>query len=463
MPSNPHALPSADASPCPPPPAPPRRAAQAIGTALGAALGWLPADARAAHADFTGLGYALLGGGAGFLGGVALLIYLLSKRKPGVANGLAALAQGIVGMLAISFAGANMGALAYDFVKRSDQKRHTADEARYQDSSLKLAACSAIGTNSATEVRRLAQDAPEFWLTRLASECGLRGPANPDVYLAMMERLTTQGPPKAGSSYCMVLHQTHAARALPQLQALIDAKLPWDCPAPDGTPGWHEAVNDSPDRERDLQWLALLRKAGADFSLHTPTSGHLLHRISPCGAPATILVALEAGADPGLANPQAIGSPRVQWALRRHAPASEGCAVERFEHPLDRAAVARVDTLIGPLSEQDVNQQARSGETPLFAAYGRPREMAVLLRAGARIDTRSADGRTFLHAAPKLSPDAIALLASAPAEQLRALGRRPPGASPDGRAPQPSLLELARQRGDTALEALLCANGADGC
>jgi hypothetical protein len=27
----------------------------------GAALGWLPADARAAHADFTGLGYALLG------------------------------------------------------------------------------------------------------------------------------------------------------------------------------------------------------------------------------------------------------------------------------------------------------------------------------------------------------------------------------------------------------------------
>ena len=43
-------------------------------------------------------------------------------------------------------------------------------------------------------------------------------------------------------------------------------------------------------------WLALLRKAGADFSLHTPTSGHLLHRISPCGAPATILVALEAGA-----------------------------------------------------------------------------------------------------------------------------------------------------------------------
>jgi hypothetical protein len=73
--------------------------------------------------------------------------------------------------------------------------------------------------------------------------------------------------------------------------------------------------------------------------------------------------------------------------------------------------------------------------------------MAVLLRAGARIDTRSADGRTFLHAAQKLSPDAIALLASAPAEQLRALGRRPPGASPDGRAPQPSLLELARQRG----------------
>ena len=60
MPSNPHALPSADASPCPPPPAPPRRAAQAIGTALGAALGWLPADARAAHSDFTGLGYALL-------------------------------------------------------------------------------------------------------------------------------------------------------------------------------------------------------------------------------------------------------------------------------------------------------------------------------------------------------------------------------------------------------------------
>ena len=114
MPFNPRALPSADASPCPPPQASRRRAARAIGTALGAGLGWLPADARAAHADFTGLGYALLGGGAGFLGGVALLIYLLSKRKPGVANGLAALAQGIVGMLAISFAGANMGALAYN-------------------------------------------------------------------------------------------------------------------------------------------------------------------------------------------------------------------------------------------------------------------------------------------------------------------------------------------------------------
>ena len=113
MPSNPHALPATDASPCQPPQASPRRAAQAIGTTPGA-LGWLPADARAAHADFTGLGYALLGGGAGFLGGVALLIYLLSKHKPGAANGLAALAQGIVGMLATSFAGANMGALAYD-------------------------------------------------------------------------------------------------------------------------------------------------------------------------------------------------------------------------------------------------------------------------------------------------------------------------------------------------------------
>ena len=280
----------------------------------------------------------------------------------------------------------------------------------------------------------------------------------------MMERLATQPPPTAGGgSYCMVLHETHAARALPQLQALIDARLPWDCPAPDGTPGWYEAVNDSPDRERDLQWLALLRKAGADFSLYTPTNGHLLHRIAPCGAPATILMALEAGADPSRANPQTIGSPRVRWALRRHAPPAETCAVEGFEHPLDRAAVARVDTLIGPLSEQDVNQQARSGETPLFAAYGRSREMSILLRAGARIDTRSADGRTFLHAAQKLSPDAIALLAAAPAEQLRALGRRPPGTTPDGRAPQPSLLELARQRGDTALEALLCANGADGC
>lgn len=470
MPSNPRHPQAPDLSSRPQPLPPPARttrrasrAALAIGTAQGA-LGWIPADAWAAHADFTGLGYALLGGAAGFLGGVALLIYLLSNRKPGVASGLAALAQGIVGILAISFAGANLGALAYDFVKRSDQKRHTADEERYQASSLKLAACSAIGANSATEVRRLAQDAPELWLTRLASECGLKGPANPDVYLAMMERLSAHQPPKAGSgSYCMVLSETHAARALPQLQALIDARLPWDCPAADGTPGWHGAVNDSPDRERDLQWLALLRKAGADFSLHTPTNGHLLHRIAPCGAPATILAALEAGADPGRANPQAISSPRVQWALRRHAPPSEACAVERFEHPLDRAAVARVDALIGPLSAQDVNQQARGGETPLFAVYGRPREMAVLLRAGARIDTRSTDGRTFLHAAQKLSPDAIALLAAQPAEQLRALGRRPPSATPDGRAPQPSLLEVARQRGDTALEALLCANGAEGC
>jgi hypothetical protein len=139
----------------------------------------------------------------------------------------------------------------------------------------------------------------------------------------------------------MVLHETHAARALPQLQALIDARLPWDCPAPDGTPGWHEAVNDSPDRERDLQWLALLRKAGR-ISASTPRPAGICCTASRRGAPATILVALEAGADPGRANPQAIGSPRVQWALRRHAPASEGCAVERFEHPLDRAAVARL-------------------------------------------------------------------------------------------------------------------------
>lgn len=477
------------------------RTAPAIGAILWT-LSWAPSSAWAAHADFTGLGYSMLGGAAGFVGGVALSLYLLPKRKPGFARGLLAFAQAIVGTLGMAFAGANIGALVYGVVKRTDQNRQVAEAAQYQNSPLKLAACSAADasstagarprpqeapapwlpgsaatttwltqatpapslSSSASEVRRLIQDAPTPWLTRLALDCGLHGPARADVYFAAMERLKVQSPPKdVRSEYCAVLRASHHARAAPQLQTLIDAKLPWDCPGHDGTPGWWDALNDSADHERDLQWLGMLRKAGADFRLYTPIGGQILHRITQCGAPAMILMALEAGADPSRANPNGIGSPRVQWALRRHAPASESCAVDRLEHPLDRAAISRIDALIGALSAQDANQQASGGETPLFSIYGHTRQMTVLLRAGARIDIRSNNGRTFLHNAQKLDPEAIALLAAQPAEQLRSLGRPQPATGPDGRQPVESLLDVARKRGDKALENLLCANGADGC
>ena len=131
-------------------------------------------------------------------------------------------------------------------------------------------------------------------------------------------------------------------------------------------------------------------------------------------------------------------------------------------NPLDRAAVARVDALIGPLSEQDVNQQAAAARR-LFAAYGRPRNGRTAARAGARIDTRSADRVNLLHAAPKAEPRRHRPAGDQPRRAVARAGRAAAGHQPDGRAPQLSLLELARQRGDTALEALLCANGADGC
>ena len=447
----------------PTPPPTPRRA-PAIGAGL-AALGAAPSAAWAAHADFSGLGYALLGGAAGLLGGVALSILLASRRKPGLGGGLLAFGLAIAVTLAMGFAGASVGSLVYSAVKRADARHYASEDARYRNSPVRLAACAPAGSGPAGELEQLSRDASESWLLRLAVECGLEGPARSDVYLTMMRRLNAQPAPKSGDKlYCVALGNAHRTRALPQLQALVDAGLPWDCPQHDGTPGWWLSIHPTgAGLERDLQWLATLRAAGARLGQRTPAGAQLLDTITRCHAPAVILRALEDGADPGLLNPLAIGSPRVQWALRRHAPPTEDCSLQRFDHPLDRAAVGQIDARIGAPSEHEVNAQNAAGQTALFSAYGDARTLGVLLRAGARIDILSNDGQTFLHNARKLTPDALALLAAQPAERLQALGRRRPSPAPGGRAARESLVDVARQRGDTGLETLLCAHGADGC
>lgn len=225
------------------------RTAQAIGVTLWT-LSWAPSSAWAAHADFTGLGYSMLGGAAGFVGGVALSLYLLPKRKPGFARGLLAFAQAIVGTLGMAFAGANIGALVYGVVKRTDQNRQVAEAAQYQNSPLKLAACSAADasstagarprpqeapapwlpgsaatttwltqatpapslSSSASEVRRLIQEAPTPWLTRLALDCGLHGPARADVYFAAMRDSRLSRPRRmsaANTAWCCAHLTTH--------------------------------------------------------------------------------------------------------------------------------------------------------------------------------------------------------------------------------------------------------------
>ena len=443
---------------------PSRRRAQAVGAGL-AALGIAPSAAWAAHADFTSLGYVLLGGMGGLLGGVALSIHLASRRKPGLGGGLLAFGLAIAVTLAMGFAGASVGALVYSAVKRADTSHNASEDARYRNSPVRLAACAPSGSGPATELEQLSRDASESWLLRLAMECGLEGPARSDVYLVMMRRLNAQPAPKSGHKlYCVALEAAHRNRALPQLQALVDAGLPWDCPQHDGAPGWWLSIHSAgKGLEQNLEWLATLRAAGARLDQRSPAGAQLLDAITRCSAPAVILRALEDGADPGLLNPLAIGSPRVQWALRRHAPPAEACSLRNFEHPLDRAAVSQIDARIGTPSEAEVNAQNAAGQTALFSAYGDARTLGVLLRAGARIDILSNDGQTFLHNARKLTPDAIALLAAQPAERLQALGRRQPSSAPGGQAPQQSLLDVARQRGDTGLETLLCAHGADGC
>jgi hypothetical protein len=186
-----------------------------------------------------------------------------------------------------------------------------------------------------------------------------------------------------------------------------------------------------------------------------------------CHDPRLVLLALQAGGDPGLADGLSHWTPRVHWLRRAHASGGSACAQQGWPGAEQQQAWQAVQQRMGLPSAQElaVGYQG-NGETLLWDVFQSP-DRAVkrpllqqLLALGARPDQRDMSGNSFLQSAPVLDEATLAMLAQLPPDVLRALGQ----VQPTIHQPRPvPLVQAARQRGDTGLAQLLCRHGAAGC
>ena len=352
--------------------------------------GWLPADARAAR-RLTGLVTWWVtpcwGGGAGFLGGVALLIYPPVEaqtrccERPG-----GGWRQGVVGMLAV-LPGPNIkGALGRSrrprpddaFVKRSDQKRHAADERAGALSRTAPEQCSPpVPPASATTTPPpkveggSPRDAPGNSGWRAVSprpRCGLEGPPYSGCLSGDDGQARHPGAPgrhwQADSSPDRgILRQaeTMPPANLEPDSAFADAPGADRCrrmaalglSGPDGTPtGFRETLRPR-SRQRQpgsragsavARALAAAVRAEGETDVFQPptprTGGHLLQPCRPrlavrrgaSGHGSWVALAGSRRRCQGWPTPQGdrlTARPMGRPSRGRHRAASEGCAVER--------------------------------------------------------------------------------------------------------------------------------------
>lgn len=458
----------------------------------------LSPSALAGDSDWSALGQVALGGMAGGVVGLGLWVWLLIR---GASRGGWQQAGRVAAGLLLVPLGAVLGAAIVAEVASAAKKMrntaHARQEQQFRTSPLKLATCGADGEWHATKpqtgsqvdhglalgadaapndpkLRALAEAEPLEMLVRVLDTCTV-GLARRDPLPALFrfevmapvlaQRLSGLTGPDTPQPWCDLVSHIHMDASVEHLRILHRLKLPMAC-RKKGQESWSRAAQpgriklSAEDEARSLAFYRFVLQTGVALGQpHGAEGTNLLHWVVDCREPRLVLLALQAGSDPGLADPVARITPRLRWLQRRYESAGL-CALRNWPDEANEQAVQQVTQLMGPPGAQELNTGSPDTGTTLLWETRRdgagPQNHALLrelLSLGARLDHRDAKGDTFLQQGPVLDPASLALLAQQPAEVLQALGQAQPV----------PLVQAARKRGDEGLARLLCQHGAAGC